>query len=388
MIQSDDKNFAGSSILLDLGTQPIVNSLKDTAEEALNAKQYPIRALMDKDLCIHLDTSVPPEELYANYLYHSGVNKPYIKHCRKMWQAIKHLRPTRIIDIGGNDGTLLKTFQEEAGRPLEMYNVDASSSFKEENEQKGIHFVNEFWSKDAAVPTADFIITTNAFQHTPNAEKFVEGIAAKLDGTWILEFPYTLTTLKTLQFDQFYHEHYYYWLVKPIKKLLSKFNLNIFHAEQQSIHGGSMRLWITNKDQYGSTQADEKFIKEEESFDYNRFMSAVWTKIIKDQAFLNNLDGSVALFGAAAKGCVYLNALNCWKLSKTYCIDDTLQKQGKFIPGTEIEVVSRSYLEYNKPDNIIIMAHNFGPQIAQSLINDGYKGRLITMFPEIEIDRA
>jgi len=305
-----------------------------------------------------------------------------------MWQAIKHLRPTRIIDIGGNDGTLLKTFQEEAGRPLEMYNVDASSSFKEENEQKGIHFINEFWSKDVGVPTADFIITTNAFQHTPNAEKFVEGIAAKLDGTWILEFPYTLTTLKTLQFDQFYHEHYYYWLVKPIKKLLSKFGLNIFHAEQQSIHGGSMRLWITNKDQYGTTQADEKFIKEEESFDYNRFMSAVWTKIIKDQAFLNNLDGSVALFGAAAKGCVYLNALNSWKLSKTYCIDDTLQKQGKFIPGTEIEVVSRSYLDYNKPDNIIIMAHNFAPAIAQSLINDGYTGRLITMFPEIEIDRA
>ena len=149
-----------------------------------------------------------------------------------------------------------------------------------------------------------------------------------------------------------------------------------------------MRCWITNKDQYGTTEADEKFIKKEESFDYNRFMSAVWTKIIKDQSFLNNLDGSVALFGAAAKGCVYLNALNSWKLTNTYCIDDTLQKQGKFIPGTEIEVVGRSYLKYNKPDNIVIMAHNFGPQIAKSLINDGYKGRLITMLPEIEIDRA
>ena len=387
-IPSEDKSFGGSKVLLDLGTQPIVNSLKDSAEEALAAEQFPIRALIDDDLLIHLDVSVPPEKLYADYLYHSGVNKPYIRHCRRMWQDIKHLNPTRIIDIGGNDGTLLKTFQEEAGRPLEMYNVDASNSFAEENQEKGIHFVNEFWSKDAPVPTADFIITTNAFQHTPDAEKFVEGIAAKLDGTWILEFPYTLRTLETLQFDQFYHEHYYYWLIKPLKKLLSKFGLNIFHCEEVSIHGGSMRCWITNKDQYGTTEADQKFIKKEENFDYNRFMSLVWSKIIKDQAFISKLDGSIALFGAAAKGCVYLNALNSWKLSHAYCVDDTVQKQGKYIPGTEIEIRTREYLMVDKPDNIIIMAHNFAPAIAQSLINDGYKGRLITMLPDIQIDRA
>ena len=350
--------------------------------------QYPIRALIDDDLLIHLDTSVPPEELYADYLYHSGINKPYIRHCRRMWQDIKHLRPRTIIDIGGNDGTLLKTFQEEAGRPLEMYNVDASASFSKTNKEKGIHFVNEFWSKDAPVPVADFIITTNAFQHTPDAEKFVEGIAAKLDGTWILEFPYALRTLETVQFDQFYHEHYYYWLLKPLKKLLSKFGLNIFHAEEVAIHGGSMRVWITNKESYGNTEAAEYFIKKEEAFDYNRFMSAVWSKIIRDQAFISKLDGSIALFGAAAKGCVYLNAISSWRLANTYCVDDTPQKQGKYIPGTEIQVRNRDFLFQDKPDNIIIMAHNFAPAISQSLINDGYKGRLITLLPDIQIDRA
>ena len=117
-------------------------------------------------------------------------------------------------------------------------------------------------------------------------------------------------------------------------------------------------------------------------------MSLVWSKIIKDQSFIAGLDGSIALFGAAAKGCVYLNALNSFKLNNSYCIDDTPQKQGKYIPGTEIQVRDRNFLLYDKPDNIIIMAHNFAPAISQSLINDGYKGRLITMFPEIEIDRA
>ena len=118
-------------------------------------------------------------------------------------------------------------------------------------------------------------------------------------------------------------------------------------------------------------------------------MSLVWSKIIRDQAFISKTLWQIYSFvGAAAKGCVYLNALNSWKLSNTYCVDDTVQKQGKFIPGTEIEIRTREYLMVDKPDNIIIMAHNFAPAIAQSLINDGYKGRLITMMPDIQIDRA
>ena len=132
----------------------------------------------------------------------------------------------------------------------------------------------------------------------------------------------------------------------------------------------------------------KNLLRKKKSFDYNRFMSLVWSKIIRDQSFIANLDGSIALFGAAAKGCVYLNALNSFKLAEAYCVDDTLQKQGKYIPGTEIQVRNREFLMVDRPDNVIIMAHNFAPAIKQSLINDGYKGRLITMLPEIEIDRA
>ena len=73
-------------------------------------------------------------------------------------------------------------------------------------------------------------------------------------------------------------------------------------------------------------------------------MSLVWNKIIKDQSFIAGLDGSIALFGAAAKGCVYLNALNSFKLNGAYCVDDTPQKQRKYIPGTEIQVRDRRLL--------------------------------------------
>jgi hypothetical protein len=388
---SEGKKCAGEKILLNLGVQPFVNNLCKSKEAALAAKKYPLCAVIDEDLEIRLDTEVDTDELYKDYLYFSGISKPYVQHCRQLWHKVKHLKHDVIVDIGGNDGTLLKALQSQTKEKLKLYNVDASRTFRPMNEEAGITYVNDYFNKNTNVPNANLIFTTNAFQHTPDAASFVEGIAEKLDGTWILEFPYTLNTLKTLQFDQFYHEHYYYWLVKPLKKLFSQFGLKIYHAEEVDIHGGSMRLWITNKEDSAMTGKAEDFIEEEEKYNYNSFYSNCFMKMSADSIFLNNLEGRTAFFGAAAKGCVYLNAIKDMSSSickDTYVVDDTPNKQGKFVPGTGMKVVSREFLMQDEPDNLIILAHNFAGYITATLRRDGYKGRIIVMLPDIYIDEV
>jgi hypothetical protein len=89
-------------------------------------------------------------------------------------------------------------------------------------------------------------------------------------------------------------------------------------------------------------------------------------------------------FGAAAKGCIYLNTMNIDYNQIEYIIDDTDIKQNKFIPGTGIKVVSRDILKENKPDYILILAHNFKDHIIDSL-KGIYDGKFIVLVPEIEI---
>ena len=248
--------------ILDLGLQPIVNNLFATKEQSLNAKKYPMSATMDSNLLIKLDTIIPSEELYEKYLYHSAVNKPYVYHCQKMWHSIKHLKHDTIIDVGGNDGTLLKAFRSQSVDSLRLINVDASASFREENLEAGIEYVNDYFNEELELPKANIITSTNVFQHTPGAEKFLAAVREHLadDGVWILEFPYTLRTFETLQFDQFYHEHYYYWLVTPLVKLFDKYGLRIINTEEQSIHGGTLRLWIAHKKHSNSTGAADEYL--------------------------------------------------------------------------------------------------------------------------------
>ena len=380
--------------LLDLVDQPLVNNLCDTADEALAAIRYPLKAVYQDDLTIHLDTEVPPDKLYEHYLYQSGVSEPYIKHCKEMYRSLYHLNLETIIDIGGNDGTLLKSFREESKesefwcgvKPKRFINVDASESFRSINEEAGIEYCKGFFNEDMDLPKANLIVSTNVFQHTKDIHSFLRGIQKHLDGVWVLEFPYTLTTLATLQFDQFYHEHYYYWLVSPLEQLFQQYGLRIIYMQENNIHGGTMRMWMTNKEYAGGMSGVVDAYKEKEQrIDFAAFNKECHEIIGDSREFIASLEGRTAFFGAAAKGVVFLNALHLTidNMPNSYVIDDTPGKQGKYIPGAGLEIVSRDALKTNPVDNIIILAHNFAPYIASSLRQE-FTGRIYTCLPSIK----
>jgi hypothetical protein len=362
---------------------PLVNNLFDTADEAFRARRYPLHVVMGRDLVAHLDHQVPPDEMYARYLYRSAVGAPYVEHCRRMWHDLAPRKPRRVIDIGGNDGTLLAAFQSQSGEKLELVNVDASASVEAENLAKGIHYVNAYWG-DAEVGTADVIVSTNVFQHTADVGKFLRGIQRHLDGVWVLEFPYFFTTLRTNQFDQIYHEHYYYWLVTPLVELFRQHGLTIVEVSEQDIHGGSLRIVSTNKP-VEDRAPYARFVEQEARYDYASWGERMRRKIEMDRLFFQDLrrTATVAAFGAAAKGCVYLNAVDCHR-HLDYVVDDTPQKQGKFIPGTRLQVVPRERLYDEQPDYLVVLAHNFKDYIARSL-RPRYKGRIVAMIPDFEI---
>jgi hypothetical protein len=388
--------------IIDLGKIPLVNNLKLSKEEALNSNKFSLKIVEDDNLMMRLDTAVDPTELYSTYYYKSGISEPYIQHCKRMWYDIEHYiygatpfkKPENkllFVDIGGNDGTLLNSLRSQFDKNLgevDLINVDASESFKEENESKAIKYVNSFWGDIQLERKANLITSTNVFQHTEDVHKFLKGIQNNLDGIWVLEFPYFQTTVETDQFDQIYHEHYYYWLVTPLVKLFEQYGLGIISISEQKIHGGTLRIISTNKRETDYSVVNS-YLEKEKNFDFSKWSDKISLKLMNDKIFLNRLGsrgGSFACFGAAAKGCVYLNCLDYdFIRSKVkYVVDDTKEKQGKFVPGIGLEIVDREILYRDQPEYLIIMAHNFKDHIIKTL-RPHYKGKIIVMLPEIQI---
>ena len=379
--------------ILDLNTIPLANNLKPTAESSISAKRYPLR-LLEEDMTFRLDTQVDPSEMFHEYLYRSSVNEPYKQHCRAMWSDIqKHLSAyvkemSTIVDIGGNDGTLLRVFKERMtdAAGVRMINVDPSISFVEENTASGIIYERKFWADCKIGEKANLIVSTNVFQHNSDVHGFLRSVKENLDGIWVLEFPYFLRTAQTNQFDQIYHEHYFYWLITPLAKLFSDYGLSIVSITEHSIHGGTIRIVSTNRGQ-GHAEEVQNYIRLEKEFDFASWGNSVKKKIESDETFIQSLlnEGKVACFGAGAKSCVYLNCIDKSLVDQfLYVVDDTPGKQGKFVPGTKLEVVDRTRITTDIPDCILVLIHNFKDHIIHSL-RQSFGGKIVVLLPEVQV---
>jgi 2-polyprenyl-3-methyl-5-hydroxy-6-metoxy-1,4-benzoquinol methylase len=378
---------------------PLVNNLSDTREDSFNSPKYKLAVqYFNKSKLSCLTENVDPNLMFSQYSYKSGVVKAYADHCKEMfWFVDTYLNlkeNDNLLDIGGNDGTLLHSFLEKKSY-LNVLNVDASTNLTKLSRERGVPALNAFWGVETA-KTLDkkfkLITSTNVFQHTPPIADFVEAISMSLDdkGIWCLEFPYWKTNMETLQFDQIYHEHVYFYLVEPLKQLFDKFGLEIIKAIKYPIHGGTLRLLISKKGDWAVCDGVQKIINEEQIINekyYKYWGAAVEEHISNCNIFLRMLkaDGSNIIgFGAAAKGCIFLNSAKIDDTILDVVIDDTDLKQDKFIPGTGIQIKNREYLKDNKVDYILILAHNFKDVIIDSL-KEQYDGKFIVLFPQIKI---
>lgn len=383
---------------INLGNVPLVNNLLKTRADALSCKRYPLAVQFFTDSRLACLTEiVNKDKLFLNYIYQSGVNKPYLDHCGKMYDYLSKFinieKATTIVDIGGNDGSLLMEFRRKSALP-EYINVDASKSFKKINEEAGIVYINEFFGEGSRLERPALLITsTNVLQHSYPARSFIRGVSANLcrSGIWCLEFPYLLTTLVTDNYDQVYHEHVYYFLLKNINDLCEQEGMRIINVSYHEIHAGTLRVlavrsdsWMVPDSTVASFLSIEKIITPEYCEKWGKLTQM---KIELFRSFIRSLVGMkkrIIGFGAAAKGCVFLNTVGIDYKVIPYIIDDTPFKQGKFIPGTGIQVVHRDMLTVEKPDYILILAHNFKDYIIESL-KDQYSGQFIVMFPDIKI---
>lgn len=383
---------------LNLGKVPLVNNLCATKEESLKCEEFPLAVqYFPKSKLTCLTEVVEKDALFLNYLYKSGVNKPYLTHCAEMYDYLSRFitfkKGDLVVDIGGNDGSLLLEFRKE-NRALHYVNIDCSESFIECNQQNGIEYVNAYFDENIVLPfKAQLIISTNVFQHTEPIRSFVKGIVANLvnEGVWCLEFPYILTTLANDNYDQIYHEHVYYYCLQNIVDLLGQEGLKVVNVSYHDMHAGTLRVLSvkeTSQQQPDSTILSflnlEKMLTKEYVLKWG---IQTYDKIKGFKTFIDNLvtNGTkIVGFGAAAKGCVFLNSCEIDYTLMAYIIDDTLFKQGKYIPGTGIKVVSREILKKEKIDYILILAHNFKDYIIESLRGQ-YDGKFIVMFPNIKI---
>ena len=393
---------------LDLGNLPLANNLPNTAEEAIAMDRYPLKVVFCENCGLsQLSEVVDPRILFSNYFYRSSMSNTYVKHCEAMaksFHAKYNLTPATsfIIDVAGNDGTLLNEFKKEL-QGVKLLNIDPAKNICSISRERGIPAIDEFLSINTALSIlvshgkADVITATNVFAHVNDMREFI--LSAKLllhyNGVLVLEFPYLIDYIEGLEYATTYHEHLSYIGITPLKLLCAETGMKIISVEKQNIHCGTVRVTMAHT--YSNREIEEsveRFLVKDLAGDYTSFAkyesweTACWKNKTELKSIIHNLVAhgyKVAAFAASAKGNTLLNSCSFTEKQIAYIVDDTPEKQNKFSPGTGIPILPVEELERNPPDYLLILAWNFTDEI-KARVKDIYKGYFIIPVPAVIIE--
>lgn len=395
---------------ISFGDMPLPNNLFKTQKEALNCNKFPLKVNYCENCSLsQLSEVVDPRVLFSHYVYKSGVSQGYIDHCKEMANTFKDKYTLSegssadlLIDVAGNDCTLLEQFKEKQPK-LRLLNIDPAKNLCKICRDKGINAIDEFLSVNTALGVintyglAQVITATNVTAHVDKLREFF--LSAKLmlayNGVFIIEFPYLVDTLTNNSFGQIYHEHLSYFLITPLSQLCEEVDMKIIDVQKFDIHDGTARVVITHN--YSNREilpSVSTFMDREKELGFGKLLTyKEWGTTIKDNLVSLNFEIAnliskgykIAGFAASAKGNTMLNAASLSYKDLMYIVDDTPEKQGMFSPGTGIPIVSVEEIKNNPPDYMLILAPNFTKEIKKRL--EGiYFGKYIIPVPDVTIE--
>ncbi|OBF76905.1 methyltransferase [Mycobacterium sp. 852002-51613_SCH5001154] len=354
---------------LNLGQQPLANKYPTEAEFAAE-DFFPLQVFFCPTCKnVQLGTIVSRERMFEDYYYLSSVNQGLVEHFEDLAQQLASAR--FVVDVGSNDGILLRPLQKLGVKAL---GVEPSINVSKIANDQGLETLTSFFDLSAAERIeeshgrADVIVASSVFTHLENPSGFIDTVKRLLtdDGTFIVEVEYIGAILASTQFERFYLDRIFYYSLTSLAKLFDAHGMSITHVREIAPHGGSLQVFVQRAGRQPASDAtrqliarEEKGLTEETLREFRRNVD-LQVSAFKDQlAEYHHAGLRVAGYGSPARVATICNYGGIGPSEIPFTVDDSPLKQNKFTPGTHIPIVPKSYLDEHKPDVLVVFAYEY-----------------------------
>jgi hypothetical protein len=362
---------------------------------------------MDVYLCgdcglVQLLDVVSPELLYGHYLYATsislGLNEHFVAYASDVVKRNQPAAGSLVIDVGSNDGTLLRAFKHLG---FAVLGIEPAESLARQVTASGIETVQGLLERDLARSIATrhgkaaIVTANNVFANIDDLPASIGAVRELLDprGVFVVETGYALDLVRSSIFDNIYHEHLSYFSVKPIERLFSRNGMELIDVQHLPSKGGSLRLTmqLAGGPRRPSPEVRRR-IEEEESFGLYR--KETFTSLqgrldstgLRLTALLKELTGkgkTIAGYGASVGSTTVMYYYGLDKFL-TCLFDENPVKFDTLSPGQKIPVYSSTVIPARKPDYIFIVAWRYADSIiAKNKSFTAGGGQFITFLPEL-----
>ena len=391
---------------INLGLSPLANSFVE--KDQLNSPEsfYPLHSMICENcLLVQVEELVSPESIFKDYLYFSSYSSSWLDHCKNFFESsVKSYnlnKDSLVVEVASNDGYMLQYYN---AINIPVLGIEPAINVAKVAQEKGINthcdFLNSNSSKTITnkYGKADLVIANNVLAHVPDINDFVKSLKdlIKPSGIISIEVPHILSLIKNNQFDTIYHEHFFYFSLLTLKKVFQSHSLKVLDVEKIVTHGGSIRITISHDiATYSVSKNVQEILSEEIYFGlsnittYIEFKHKVYQLKAEILKFLYQAKSNkkiIAAYGAPAKGNTLLNY--CHITEDLICCTTDLNehKQGLYLPGSRLPVLSIHEMLELKPDYILILPWNLKNEIISSLKDKiPEKTKFLTVVPEVNL---
>jgi len=396
---------------IDIGEQYLSSVFPTDLNYRKDAVKYPLDLVMcrkkeDGTTCglVQLGHRLDLTAMYDAYPYTSSTNSSMariLENVAESGRALKHLEAGDVIlDIGGNDGTLLSFFKND---PYTLINIDPAQNVASLLNSKNYTSVRDFFNAEAfrkvSKKKAKLIFSIAMFYHLDDPLKLARDAAACLDddGVWIIQMAYLPAMIRTNMYDNIVHEHAGYYATNHMVWLMEQLGLEVFDVMENDVYGGSFRVFVKKKGcakfpQTERLRANLQKELEEGIYDlatYQKFTERIEKTRTDLQELCKKIKAegkTIWVYGASTKGNTVLQYCGIGKNEIVAAADSNPFKHGKYIIGSDIPIKDEAEMRAARPDYLLSLPYSFTGAFVKreaGLVAQGTK--FIVPLPEVKV---
>ena len=318
---------------------------------------------------LQLEHSAPQEIMYKKfYWYRSGVTNTMRTALKDIYFQVKKMSLLRkgdtILDIGANDGTMLKYFTDNGYKTI---GCEPAKNLKKELKQNVDFIINDFWDykhlkkliKKNKLKKPKVITAIGMFYDLENPSKFISDAAKSLDenGVFIAQLMCLNSMIEQNDLGNICHEHLEFYSYPSLKYLFEKNGFKIMKIEENKINGGSYRIYCKKNLKKSINYKENTSLK-----DIKNFIRKVENNKTKCLKFLDKCKNSrkkVFIYGASTKGNTLLQYYGINSKMIPYAAERSPEKWNKYTVGSGIKIISEAKARKLNPDYFFVMPYGF-----------------------------
>lgn len=384
---------------------PLAERYAASRQAAQSAEVYPVDLYMCVD-CGHVQQLdvIDTQSLWEEYTYYSGQAKGMVEHFAQVSAKIRSTyglpADALVVDVGSNDGSLLRPFRQAGYRVL---GIDPAREIAHQATQAGIETIPEVLSLRLAREIrqrhgpAHVVCVFNAFAHADDLGEMAEGVSHMLDddGLFVFEAQYLLDVVDKVLIGTIFHEHMSHHSVKPLQRFLDRHGMELIDVERVPIQHGSLIGTVQHRggrrpisDAVGRLLA----LETQRGLDRPATLRAFADRIARLRRDVDALvrawkqaGVTVAGYGAARSGPTLISQLGLRGVID-FIVDDHPQKVHRFSPGDGIPILPTAQLYERMPAYTVILAWVHAKRIIESnrrYLDGG--GHFVVLGPEVRV---